>query len=40
MAALAEDCVSQVLPPSMVTGRLPPQTQLGANEGEADIAGS
>lgn len=40
MAALAEDCVSQVLPPAVVTGWLPPQTQLGAKEGEADIAGS
>lgn len=40
MAALAGDSVSQVLPPTVVTGRLPPQAQLGANEGEADIAGS
>lgn len=40
MAALAEHCVSQVLPATVVTGRLPPQAQLGAHQGEADIAGS
>lgn len=40
VAALAEDSVSQVLPAAVVAGRLPPQAQLGANEGEADIAGS
>lgn len=40
MAALTEDRVSQVLSPTVVTGWLPPQTQLRANKGEADIAGS
>lgn len=40
MAALAENRVSQVLPATVITGRLPPQVQLGANQGEGDIAGS